>query len=188
MKIDMQHVNPCMRDPVAYRIRYVPHPHAGDKWCIYPTYDYTHCIIDSLENITHSLCTLEFEIRRESYYWLLEALDIYRPFVWEYSRLNLTYSCTSKRKLEKLVNDGYVSGWDDPRLITILGLKRRGYTPTIINDFCEEIGVSRKGNENLTSIKLLEFFARRELDREASRTFGVLDPVLLEIVNFGDIK
>lgn len=170
-----------MRDPVAYRIRYVPHPHAGDKWCIYPTYDYTHCIVDSLENITHSLCTLEFEIRRESYYWLLEALEIYRPFVWEYSRLNLTYSCTSKRKLEKLVADKIVNGWEDPRLITILGLKRRGYTPSMINDFCQEIGVSRKGNENVTSIKLLEFFARRELDHNAPRTFGVLDPILLEI-------
>ena len=188
MKIDMQHENPCMRDPVAYRIRYTPHPHAGEKWCIYPTYDYTHCIIDSLENITHSLCTLEFEIRRESYYWLLEALEIYRPFVWEYSRLNLTYNVLSKRKLEKLVNEGHVRGWDDPRLLTLNGLKRRGYTPTVINDFCQEIGVSRKGNENITSIKLLEFFARRELDRDAPRTFGVLDPVLLEIVNLEEAK
>jgi glutaminyl-tRNA synthetase len=168
-----------MRDPVAYRIRYTPHPHAGDKWCIYPTYDYTHCIIDSLENITHSLCTLEFEIRRESYYWLLEALDLYRPFVWEYSRLNITYNVLSKRKLEKLVNEKIVSGWDDPRLFTLNGLRRRGYTPTMINEFCNEIGVSRKGNENVTSIKLLEFFARKELDREAPRTFGVLDPILL---------
>jgi glutaminyl-tRNA synthetase len=188
MKMDMKHENPCMRDTVAYRIRYVSHPHAGDKWCIYPTYDYTHCIIDSLENITHSLCTLEFEIRRESYYWLLEALDIYRPFVWEYSRLNLTYNVLSKRRLEKLVNEKHVRGWDDPRLLTIMGLKRRGYTPSMINDFCEEIGVSRKGNENITSIKLLENFARKELDRDAPRIFGVIDPVLLEIVNLEDVK
>jgi glutaminyl-tRNA synthetase len=99
MKIDMKHENPNMKDPAAYRVRYVPHPHSGDKWCIYPTYDYTHCIVDSLENVTHSLCTLEFEIRRESYYWLLEALDIYRPNVWEYSRLNLSNTVTSKRKI-----------------------------------------------------------------------------------------
>lgn len=188
MKIDMTHENPNMRDPVAYRIRYVPHPHAGDKWCIYPTYDYTHCINDSLENITHSLCTLEFENRRESYYWLLEALDLYRPIVWEYSRLNLTYTVLSKRKLEILVRDKVVDGWEDPRMLTVLGLKRRGYTPSIINAFCDEIGVSRNGNDNFTQIKLLESFARKELDREAQRTFGVLDPVLLDIVNFADLK
>jgi len=187
MKIDMQHVNPNMRDPVAYRIRYVPHPHAGNKWCIYPTYDYTHCINDSLENITHSLCTLEFENRRESYYWLLEALDLYKPIVWEYSRLNLTHTVISKRKLEKLVNEHYVSGWEDPRMPTILGLKRRGYTPSMINDFAEEIGVSRKGNDNITSIKLLEHYARKELDATAPRTFGVQDPVLLDIINFDEL-
>ena len=188
MKIDMTHENPNMRDPVAYRIRYVPHPHAGEKWCIYPTYDYTHCINDSLENITHSLCTLEFENRRESYYWLLEALDLYRPIVWEYSRLNLTYTVLSKRKLEKLVAVKAVEGWEDPRMPTVLGLKRRGYTPSMINDFCNEIGVSRKGNDNVTQIKLLEHYARKELDRDAPRTFGVLEPVLLEIVNFEDVK
>ncbi len=126
MKIDMKHNNPCMRDPVAYRIKYVPHPHAGNKWCIYPTYDYTHCLNDSLENVTHSLCTLEFEIRRDSYYWLLEALDLYRPFVWEYSRLNLSRNVLSKRKLTQLVVGKYVRGWDDPRLLTINGLRRKG--------------------------------------------------------------
>ena len=189
MKINMQHENPCMRDPVAYRIRYTPHPHAGDKWCIYPTYDYTHCLIDSLENVTHSLCTLEFEIRRESYYWLLEALDLYRPFVWEYSRLNLTYNVMSKRKLERLVAEGKVRGWDDPRMMTLMGLKRRGFTPSIINSFVDEIGVARKGNENVTSIKLFEHFARKELDREAPRTFAVLDPVLIELTNLeGDLE
>lgn len=126
MKMDMKHNNPCMRDPVAYRIKYAPHPHAGDKWCIYPTYDYTHCLNDSLENITHSLCTLEFEIRRDSYYWLLDALDMYKPFVWEYSRLNLSRNVLSKRKLNELVTNKYVKGWDDPRLLTINGLRRRG--------------------------------------------------------------
>ncbi len=126
MKIDMKHNNPCMRDFVAYRIKYVPHPHAGNKWCIYPTYDYTHCLNDSLENITHSLCTLEFEIRRDSYYWLLEACEMYRPFVWEYSRLNLTRNVLSKRKLTQLVVGKYVRGWDDPRLLTINGLRRKG--------------------------------------------------------------
>jgi glutaminyl-tRNA synthetase len=126
MKIDMKHNNPCMRDPVAYRIKYVPHPHAGNKWCIYPTYDYTHCLNDSLEHITHSLCTLEFEVRRDSYYWLLEALDLYRPFVWEYSRLNITKNVLSKRKLTQLVDKKLVTGWDDPRMLTINGLRRRG--------------------------------------------------------------
>ncbi len=127
MKISNSHPNTVMRDPIAYRIKYVPHPHVGDKWCIYPTYDYTHCLNDSLENITHSLCTLEFEIRRDAYYWLLEALDMYRPFVWEYSRLNLTKNVLSKRKLTLLVGNNHVNGWDDPRLLTINGLRRRGY-------------------------------------------------------------
>jgi len=183
MKIDMQHENPNMWDPVAYRIRYVPHPMTGDAWCIYPTYDYTHCLNDSMENITHSCCTLEFESRRESYYWLLEALDLYRPQVKEFSRLNITYNVLSKRRLEWLVTSKTVSGWDDPRLLTLEGLKRRGYTPEIINNFCHEIGVSRKGNENQTSIKLLEHHARVVLDKNASRMFAVLDPLLVEIVN-----
>lgn len=188
MKIDMQHDNPCMRDPVAYRTRFLPHPHSGDQWCIYPTYDYTHCIVDSLENITHSLCTLEFEIRRESYYWLLKALDIYQPFVWEYSRLNISNTVLSKRKIEKLIDTKKVNGWDDPRLHTIQGLRRRGYTPSIINNFCESIGVARKGNENITDVKKLEYVARQELDKTAPRTFGVCDPVLLELVNFDAVK
>jgi glutaminyl-tRNA synthetase len=119
MKIDMKHENPNMKDPAAYRVRYVPHPHSGDKWCIYPTYDYTHCIVDSLENVTHSLCTLEFEIRRESYYWLLDALNIYRPNVWEYSRLNVSNTVTSKRKIQDLIDRGMITGWDDPRMHTI---------------------------------------------------------------------
>lgn len=187
VKMNMQHDNPCMRDFVAYRIRYTGHPHSGDAWCIYPTYDFTHCLVDSLENITHSLCTLEFEIRRESYYQLLKDLDVYQPYVWEYSRLNISNTVLSKRKIEALINTGYVSGWDDPRLHTIQGLRRRGYTPSVINKFCAKIGVSRAGNENITSYKKLEFYAREELNATAPRTFAVLDPIELEIVNFEDV-
>jgi glutaminyl-tRNA synthetase len=145
--MDMQNDNPNMRDFVAYRIRFTPHPHSGDEWCIYPTYDYTHCLVDSLENITHSLCTLEFETRRESYYALLKDCDVYKPNVWEYSRLNVSNTVLSKRRIEKLVNDGHVEGWNDPRLLTLEGLRRRGYTPSMLNAFCKEIGVARKGNE-----------------------------------------
>jgi glutaminyl-tRNA synthetase len=190
MKIDMKHNNPCMRDPVAYRIKYVPHPHAGDKWCIYPTYDFTHCIHDSLENITHSLCTLEFEIRRDSYYWLLEALDLYRPFVWEYSRLNLSRNVLSKRRLTELVNRKIVNGWDDPRLLTVNGLRRRGYTAEAINFFVDTIGVARRGNDNLLSIKLLEHCIRTDLDKNeknrAPRTLAVVDPIKIVITNLDD--
>jgi len=183
MKIDMKHANPCMRDPVAYRIKFSPHPHVGDDWCVYPTYDMEHCIVDSLENITHSLCTLEFEIRRDSYYWLLEALDLYRPSVWEYSRLNITNMVMSKRKLQKLVEENWVKGWGDPRMPTIFGMRRRGYTPKAINDFVDEIGVTRRGNENVISLKLLEHYVRKDLDETALRTLAVLDPLLVEISN-----
>ena len=183
MKIDMKHNNPCMRDPVAYRIKYVPHPHAGDKWCIYPTYDFTHCLNDSLENITHSLCTLEFEIRRDSYYWLLEAAEMYRPFVWEYSRLNVTHIVVSKRKLLQLVTSHTVNGWDDPRMPTINGLRRRGYTADAINNFVDTIGVTRRGNENIISIKLLENAVKSDLDKKAPRTMAVIEPIKVNIVN-----
>ena len=183
MKIDMKHNNPCMRDPVAYRIKYVPHPHAGDKWCIYPTYDFTHCLNDSLENITHSLCTLEFEIRRDSYYWLLEAAEMYRPFVWEYSRLNVTHIVVSKRKLLQLVTSHTVNGWDDPRMPTINGLRRRGYTADAINNFVDTIGVTRRGNENIISIKLLENAVKSDLDKKAPRTMAVIEPIKVNLVN-----
>jgi glutaminyl-tRNA synthetase len=183
MKIDMKNPNPTMRDPVAYRIKYAPHPHAGDKWCIYPTYDYTHCINDSLENITHSLCTLEFEIRRDSYYWLLEALDLYRPFVWEYSRLNISNFVMSKRRLTLMVDQKIVRGWDDPRMPTINGLRRRGYTSEAINHFVDTVGVTRRGNENFVSYKLLEHSLKLDLDKKAPRTMGVIDPVVINLVN-----
>lgn len=186
MKIDMKHPNPCMRDPVAYRIKYVPHPHCGDKWCIYPTYDFTHCLVDSFENITHSLCTLEFEIRRDSYYWLLEAAELYRPFVWEYSRLNLTKNVLSKRKLTQLVNSHHVNGWDDPRMLTINGLRRKGYTADSINTFIDQIGVTRRGNENVLSIKLLENCIKNELDKTAPRSLAVVDPIKVTLSNVNE--
>ena len=188
VKMDMQHKNPCMRDFVAYRIRFTAHPKTGNDWCIYPTYDFTHCLVDSIENITHSLCTLEFEIRRESYYQLLKDAEMYKPFVWEFGRLNMSNTITSKRKIERLISENYVSGWDDPRLHTIQGLRRRGYTPSMINTFCEAIGVARHGNETLTSYKKLEVYARRELEDTAPRTFAVLEPLKLEIINFKEIK
>ena len=183
LKIDMQHANPCMRDPVAYRIKYVPHPHAGSDWCIYPTYDFTHCLNDSLENITHSLCTLEFEIRRDSYYWLLEAAEMYRPFVWEYSRLNVSHIVVSKRKLLQLVNSHAVTGWNDPRMPTIDGLRRRGYTPDAINNFVDRVGVTRRGNENIISISWLENSIRTDLDSKAQRTMAVIEPLKIVLKN-----
>jgi len=126
LKININDPNPTMRDPIAYRIKYSPHPHVGNKWCIYPMYDFTHCICDSIEHVTHSLCTLEFEIRRDLYYWILNELDIYRPFVWEFSRMNLSNNVVSKRKLQQLIAEKIVTGWDDPRLLTLNGLRRKG--------------------------------------------------------------
>eukprot|EP00178_Gracilaria_changii_P003504 TRINITY_DN151_c0_g2_i12.p1 TRINITY_DN151_c0_g2~~TRINITY_DN151_c0_g2_i12.p1 ORF type:complete len:784 (+),score=125.94 TRINITY_DN151_c0_g2_i12:2967-5318(+) len=182
MKIDMNHPNLVMRDPVAYRVIHAPHPHVGDKWCVYPSYDYTHCIVDSLEWITHSLCTLEFEIRRDSYYWLLEALDLYRPFVWESSRLNLEYTVMSKRKLKQLVEQGYVRGWDDPRMPTLVGMRRRGYSPNSLNRFCNAIGVSRANN--VIGMHVLEHWVRSEHDTMSKRVLAVLRPLKITIINF----
>jgi glutaminyl-tRNA synthetase len=168
------------------RIKHSSHPHTGHTWCIYPTYDFTHCINDSLENITHSLCTLEFEIRRDSYYWLLEALNLYRPHVWEYSRLNITRNILSKRKLTILVNKGLVNGWDDPRLLTLNGLRRRGYTPQSINEFVDQIGVTRRGNENIVSVGILENSLRKILDSTSPRTLAILDPIKVILENLDD--
>ena len=172
-----------MRDPIIYRIKYVTHPHVGDKWCIYPIYDFTHCISDSIENITHSLCTLEFEVRRDLYYWVLEALDLYRPFVWEYSRLNITNNVLSKRRLTQMVDKGIVRGWDDPRMFTINGLRRKGYTAEAINHFVDTVGVTRRGNENFVSIKVLENSAKQDLDKKAPRTMVVLEPIEVILIN-----
>ncbi|XP_058087435.1 glutamine--tRNA ligase isoform X1 [Magnolia sinica] len=182
MKQDMQSDNFNMYDLIAYRIKYTPHPHAGDKWCIYPSYDYSHCIVDSLENITHSLCTLEFETRRASYYWLLEALDLYKPYVWEYSRLNVTNTVMSKRKLNRLVTEKWVDGWDDPRLMTLAGLRRRGVTSTAINTFIRGIGITRSDN-SLIRLDRLEYHIREEMNRTAPRTMVVLHPLKVVITN-----
>ncbi|GJP35092.1 hypothetical protein CLOM_g19590 [Closterium sp. NIES-68] len=184
MKQDMRNENPNMWDLIAYRIKFTPHPHVGDKWCIYPSYDYTHCIIDSLENITHSLCTLEFETRRASYYWLLEALGLYHPYVWEYARLNITHTMLSKRKLNRLVMDHHVNGWDDPRLMTLSGLRRRGADPAAINAFCRAVGITR--NENVIRVELLEHFMRDHLNRTAPRSLVVLKPLKVVITNVGE--
>jgi glutaminyl-tRNA synthetase len=186
VKIDMQHNNPNMRDFIAYRIKYTPHPKTGDKWCIYPSYDYSHCIVDSLEWITHSLCTLEFEIRRDSYYWLLEALDIYRPHVYEFSRLNVTTALLSKRKILKLVKEGIIRGWDDPRVLTLAGLRRRGYTPEAIKSFCDDVGVTR--TQNIIPIERLEESLRQDLDLRCDRVFCVLDPLKVVITNYPEDK
>ncbi|XP_020572531.1 glutamine--tRNA ligase [Phalaenopsis equestris] len=182
MKQDMQSENKNMYDLIAYRIKFIPHPHAGDKWCIYPSYDYTHCIVDSLENITHSLCTLEFEIRRPSYYWLLMALDIYQPHVWEYSRLNISNTVMSKRKLNRLVTEKWVDGWDDPRLMTLAGLRRRGVSSTAINSFIRGIGITRSDNSMIRHDRL-EYHIREELNRTAPRAMVVLNPLKIVITN-----
>ncbi|KAL9238975.1 hypothetical protein vseg_013338 [Gypsophila vaccaria] len=182
MKQDMQSENPNMYDLIAYRIKFTPHPKAGDKWCIYPSYDYAHCIVDSLENVTHSLCTLEFETRRASYYWLLHALGLYMPYVWEYSRLNITNTVMSKRKLNRLVTEKYVDGWDDPRLMTLSGLRRRGLTSTAINAFVQGIGITRS-DSSLIRLERLEYHIREELNKTAARTMVVLHPIKVVITN-----
>ncbi|CAM9498023.1 unnamed protein product, partial [Phaeothamnion confervicola] len=181
LKMDLGSPNPNMWDQVAYRIKYVPHPHAGDAWCIYPTYDYTHCIVDSLEDIDYSICTLEFENRRESYYWLLEALGLYRPKVYEFARLNITFTVMSKRRLLKLVKEGLVRGWDDPRMPTLKGLRRRGYTPLILNTFCDDIGVTR--NEQVIEYARLQYWARQLLNESSPRAMAVLAPLKLVLTN-----
>ncbi|URE10189.1 glutaminyl-tRNA synthetase [Musa troglodytarum] len=182
LKQDMQSDNKNMYDLIAYRIKFTPHPHAGDKWCIYPSYDFSHCIVDSLENVTHSLCTLEFEIRRPSYYWLLLALDLYQPYVWEYSRLNISNTVMSKRKLNRLVTEKWVDGWDDPRLMTLAGLRRRGVSSTAINSFIRGIGITRSDN-SMIRVDRLEYHIREELNKTAPRTLVVLDPLKVVITN-----
>ncbi|KAK8490923.1 hypothetical protein V6N13_121327 [Hibiscus sabdariffa] len=182
MKQDMQSDNFNMYDLIAYRIKFTPHPHAGDKWCIYPSYDYAHCIVDSLENITHSLCTLEFETRRASYYWLLHVLDLYQPYVWEYSRLNVTNTVMSKRKLNYIVTNKYVDGWDDPRLMTLAGLRRRGVTSTAINSFVRGIGITRS-DCSMIRMDRLEYHIREELNKAAPRVLVVLHPLKVVITN-----
>ncbi|KAL6627299.1 hypothetical protein ACP70R_031025 [Stipagrostis hirtigluma subsp. patula] len=187
MKQDMQNDNKNMSDLIAYRIKFTPHPHAGDKWCIYPSYDYAHCMVDSLENITHSLCTLEFDIRRPSYYWLLVALGLYQPYVWEYSRLNISNTVMSKRKLNRLVTEKWVDGWDDPRLLTLAGLRRRGVSSTAINSFIRGMGITRSDN-SLIRVDRLEYHIREELNKTAPRTMVVLHPLKVVITNLEEGK
>lgn len=170
------------QDPVAYRIKYTPHHRTGDQWCIYPTYDFTHCLCDSIENITHSLCTKEFQSRRSSYYWLCNALDIYCPVQWEYGRLNVNYTVVSKRKIGKLIGEGIVSDWDDPRLFTLTALRRRGFPPEAINNFCAQMGVT--GAQAVVDPAVLEACVRDVLNVTASRHMAVLDPVKVTISNF----
>ena len=181
MKGDMRNDNANMMDLVAYRIKFAEHPHVGDAWCVYPSYDFTHCVVDSIENVTHSLCTIEFEVRRASYYWLLDALDLYQPYVWEYSRLNICHNVLSKRKLNQLVTDGHVDGWDDPRLLTLSGLRRRGCTARAINNFCRALGVSR--TDNLIPLHVLEHHVRADLNDGAQRAMAVLRPLRVVITN-----
>jgi glutaminyl-tRNA synthetase len=185
-KIDMAHPNLLMRDPVLYRIKKVSHYRTGDKWCIYPTYDFAHCICDSIEGITHSICTLEFEVHRPIYDWVLDELEIYHPQQIEFAPLNLTYTVLSKRKLRELVEQGYVNGWDDPRMPTLCGLRRRGYTPEAIRNFCFKIGVSRVNS--LVDIRLLEECLREDLNKKAPRVMAVLNPVKVVILNYPEDK
>ncbi len=183
-KIDMASPNLHMRDPVLYRIRHEEHHHAGDKWCIYPMYDYTHCLSDSIEGITHSICTLEFEVHRPLYDWALDELPVPqpRPHQYEFARLNLTYTVMSKRKLLQLVDDNHVDGWDDPRMPTLAGLRRRGYTAASIRNFCRSVGVTKYNS--LSDITLLENSIRNELNQSAQRRSAVLDPIEVIIDNY----
>ena len=186
-KIDMASPFICMRDPVIYRVRFATHELTGDKWCIYPMYDFTHCISDALEGITHSICTLEFQDNRRLYDWVLDNISIdheHRPHQYEMSRLNLEYSITSKRKLNLLVEKGLVDGWDDPRLTTISGLRRRGYTPAAIREFCRRIGVTKQ--DNVVQMSALESCIRDDLNANAKRAMAVLHPLKLVIDNFGE--
>jgi glutaminyl-tRNA synthetase len=181
-KIDMASPNVLMRDPVMYRILHASHHRTGDAWCIYPLYDYAHCISDSLEGITHSLCTLEFEDHRPLYDWFLDALGIYHPQQIEFARLNLGYTVMSKRRLLTLVEQGHVAGWDDPRMPTISGLRRLGYTPEAIRNFCERIGVAKRNS--IVDLALLEYHLREDLNRRAPRVMGVLRPLRVVIDNY----
>ena len=181
-RIDMASPNLHLRDPAIYRIKYATHPHTGDAWCVYPMYDFAHGLEDSIERITHSICTLEFEVHRPLYDWFLETLGIFRVRQIEFARLNLSYTVMSKRKLLELVKGGYVNGWDDPRLPTVSGLRRRGYTPESIRSFCREIGVTKF--DGMTDIARLEHSIRDELNRTAPRAMAILDPVRLVLENY----
>lgn len=183
-KIDMAHPNMMFRDPLLYRIIHAHHHRTGDKWCIYPMYDYAHGQCDSIENITHSICTLEFDVHRPLYDWFIEKLGIFPSHQYEFARLNLTYTVMSKRKLLELVRNNFVSGWDDPRMPTICGLRRRGYTPESIRAFAEKVGVAKR--DNLIDLSLLEWCLREDLNKRSNRYMVITDPVKLVITNWND--
>ncbi|MDD4052807.1 MAG: glutamine--tRNA ligase, partial [candidate division Zixibacteria bacterium] len=181
-KIDMASGNLNMRDPTIYRIKHAEHHRTGGKWCIYPMYDFTHCLSDSIERITHSICTLEFEDHRPLYDWFLDQLGVYHPQQIEFARLNLTYTLMSKRKLLQLVQEGHVSGWDDPRMPTVAGLRRRGYTPEAIRDFATRVGVAKR--DSTVDIALQEHCLREDLNLRAQRVMAVLRPLKVVIDNY----
>jgi len=181
-RIDMASGNINMRDPVMFRILHAGHHRTGNKWCIYPMYDYAHCVSDSIEKITHSICTLEFEDHRPLYDWFLEELKVYHPRQIEFARLNLSHTVLSKRKLIQLVQEGHVSGWDDPRMPTIAGIRRRGYTPEAIRNFCDRIGVAKR--DSMVDIALLEYCIREDLNKRAPRAMAVLRPLKVVIDNY----
>ena len=185
-RIDMAHGNVNMRDPVMYRILHATHPRSGDAWCVYPMYDWAHGQSDSIEGITHSICTLEFEAHRPLYDWFLEQLGVHHPRQIEFARLNLTYTVLSKRRLLELVRTGVVHGWDDPRMPTLSGMRRRGYTPEAIRTFCERIGVAKR--DSVVDVALLEHGLREDLNRRAPRAFGVLRPLRVVIENYPEGK
>ncbi|MBS1564144.1 MAG: glutamine--tRNA ligase/YqeY domain fusion protein, partial [Bacteroidetes bacterium] len=181
-KIDMAHTNMLMRDPLLYRIKHAHHHRTGDQWCIYPMYDFAHGQSDSIENVTHSICTLEFVPHRELYDWLIEKLEIFPSHQYEFARRNVSYTVTSKRKLLQLVTEKYVSGWNDPRMPTIAGLRRRGYTPESIRDFCDRIGIAKR--DIVAELSLLEFCAREHLNKVALRRMVVFDPLKVVLTNY----
>ena len=185
-KIDLASGNFNMRDPVIYRIRYMHHHRQGDKWCIYPMYDYAHGQSDSIEQITHSICTLEFDVHRPLYDWFIQALDIYPSHQYEFARLNLTYTMMSKRKLLKLVQEGAVMGWDDPRMPTICALRRKGYTPASVRNFAEMVGVAKR--DNVIDLGKLEYCVREDLNKVAQRRMAVLNPLKVVITNYDENK
>ena len=181
-KIDMAHPNMLLRDPIMYRILHAEHHRTGNKWCIYPMYDYAHGQSDSIEKVTHSICTLEFDVHRPLYDWFIEKLDIYPSHQYEFARLNLTYTMMSKRKLLQCVQEGIVMGWDDPRMPTICGLRRRGYTPESIRMFADKVGVAKR--DNVIDLGLLEFCVREDLNKRAERRMAVLNPIKVVITNY----
>jgi len=185
-KIDLASPNMHMRDPILYRIKHAAHHRTGDKWCIYPTYDFAHGQSDSIENVTHSLCTLEFEVHRPLYDWLIKALEIFPSKQTEFARLNLEYTIVSKRKLRELVEGGYVAGWDDPRMPTLTGIRRRGFTPNAIKDFIDKVGVAKRNS--LSDLGLLEHSVREDLNKTTNRVFGILHPLKVIITNWPEDK